>query len=106
MIFNFFVHRKSSSSCNQQSPNDPFINSPHSSNNIDDLNSSIYANSQNSLPIELLNITRRQKENRQKRKLNKRFGIDFNQINKEEKIEDDLDDCVNSNEVERFKIIN
>uniref|UniRef100_A0A914M6A1 Uncharacterized protein n=1 Tax=Meloidogyne incognita TaxID=6306 RepID=A0A914M6A1_MELIC len=97
------MEKKSSSSCNQQSPNDPFINSPHSSNNIDDLNSSIYANSQNSLPVELLNITRRRKENKQKRKLNKRFGIDFNQINKEEKMEDDLDDCDNSYEVESLK---
>ncbi|CAK5078299.1 unnamed protein product [Meloidogyne enterolobii] len=94
---------KKSSSCNLQSSIDPFINSPHSSNNIDDLNSSIYANSRNSLPIELLNITRRQKENKQKRKLNKRFGIDFNQINKEEKMEDDLNDCDNSNEVESLQ---
>uniref|UniRef100_A0A914MDU5 Uncharacterized protein n=2 Tax=Meloidogyne TaxID=189290 RepID=A0A914MDU5_MELIC len=91
------------SSCNLQSSNDPIINSLHSSNNIDDLNSSIYTNSQNSLPVELLNITRRQKENKQKRKLNKRFGIDFNQINKEEKMEDDLNDCDNSNEVESLQ---
>lgn len=87
-------HKRPSSSSQQST------SSTHSSSSIDNFNLPIYANVQNFLPFSLLNITRRQEENTQKKRLNKRVSIDFNEIKKEERIVDDLNDCNNSNESE------